>query len=401
MKNIAILNTVTEKSTGKIASGLYKYLKQKGYKTFFCYGRGSIVPEDGYYRIDSKAEVYFHALWTRLSGLRASVFATKRLLSFFEKENIDIVYVLNLNGYYLNSKLFFDYIIKKNIRLVYIMIDEFAFLGKCCYSGTCDGYLHGCSVKCPQQKDYPSSLIFNQANRYFAQKQNIYGRLRNSVFCAPEYVIKKAQASPLLGNCNLQILDECIDTDFYCPRDTEALRKRLGISAEKRIIVTVADMKIPRKGSGAFIKLAQLLQNEENLVFVHVGNDGKESPYREHFIPVPYVSDQNELAEYYSLADAFVFLSDDDTMPNTCLEALSCGSPLICFNVSGMPYLGDESVMTLVEYDDFQGLCEVVRTCPKKNERIISQCRQYALGRYDNKQYHKKLEELGTIDFVG
>ena len=97
------------------------------------------------------------------------------------------------------------------------------------------------------------------------------------------------------------------------------------------------------------------------------------------------------MVEYYSLADLFVFPSLADTMPNACLEALACGSPLLCFNVSGMPYIGDESVMTLVEPENVVQMVDAICRITHKTQEIIDKCRNYALSRYDNQKYCEKL----------
>jgi glycosyltransferase involved in cell wall biosynthesis len=49
------------------------------------------------------------------------------------------------------------------------------------------------------------------------------------------------------------------------------------------------------------------------------------------------VPDESLLARIYSCADVFVLPSLEDNLPNTVLEAMSCGVPVAGFDVGGMP----------------------------------------------------------------
>ena len=81
-------------------------------------------------------------------------------------------------------------------------------------------------------------------------------------------------------------------------------------------------------------------------------------------------------------------------MPNACLEALSCGSPLLCFDISGMPYIADETVMTLVEPKNVDQMVSAIVNTHKKTEQTIKISRDYAINRYDNQKYFSRLIEI-------
>jgi glycosyltransferase involved in cell wall biosynthesis len=58
-------------------------------------------------------------------------------------------------------------------------------------------------------------------------------------------------------------------------------------------------------------------------------------------VQLSLITSQTELAEVYSLADVFVTPSIEDNLPNTVMEALSCGTPVVAFNVGGIPEMVD------------------------------------------------------------
>lgn len=394
--SIAIINTVPDMSTGKIADGLLRYLKKQGETVYFCYGRGPRQANIDYYRIDYKIEVYIHATLSRLLGVQGaySKSATKRLIRFLKEKNVRTIYGISLHGYYLNTRMFFHYLGQNDINFVYIMIDEAPYLGKCCYSADCMNFQHGCG-NCPQIKEYPQSLFFDRSADMLKLKKMMYSELRHKVFVGPQYVIEKAKSSLLMKGIRTEIIDESIDLRTYYPRNTEQIRAELGLGDDKIILVCIAPSSYPRKGTRFFIELARKFENNSAYVFIHVGYTDSKNGLPNNYIAIGYEYDQDRLAQYYSLADLFIFPSLLDTMPNACLEAMACGSPLLCFNISGMPYIADDTTATFVEAGNVSQMFDVVKKISKKTYKTIEICRKYAESRYDNQIYCEKLYQCG------
>lgn len=399
MKNVAIVNVMPNKSTGLISGNLYKSLVAKGYNPLFAYAYGSesnLQLFNNRYKVGSSFENRLHKLLALITGLQGyfSIFATWRLLKFFSKSQIDTVYILNIHQWYINERMLLNYIAKNNLALVYIMIDEYAFLGRCCFSLGCDRFTTGCG-HCPSLKDnYPPTWFFDRSAQIFKMKQKVYSKLNRAVFVSPECQIIQSRKSPIMNGKRTEIVDEGIDVSVYVPKDTTGLKKSLGISDDKIVLLSAAPFSDPRKGCEYFLKLAFEFENDERFVFVHVGFDVDNIETPKNFIKVGYVYDQDKYAEYLSLGDLLIFLSFADTLSNTCMAALACGTPLLCFNISGMPYLGDSSVLTLVEPKNVEQLKQVVDKTRKKSKEKISICRNYAESRYDQKKYNEKLIAL-------
>ena len=49
------------------------------------------------------------------------------------------------------------------------------------------------------------------------------------------------------------------------------------------------------------------------------------------------LQDEISMALVYAAADVFVAPSLEDNLPNTVLESLSCGTPVVAFDIGGMP----------------------------------------------------------------
>ena len=393
--NIAIINTCDWGSTGKIAIGLQNYLNSKSIKVLFCYGRGEIRDDDERFCFNNKIEVWMHYLDKCITGRlnNSSKSATKRLISKLRKSGVKCIYIVNLHGCIISEKIFFDYLIKDQIHVVYIMADESAFLGNCTYRAGCEYYLYGCK-QC-RQLNTIQNMMWHASERSYNLKQEAYRQIKNIIFVGPEFVVKCARTSPLMKSKDFQIIDEAIDVKTNRPVNSENLRKELKIPDNKIILVCVAPYSYSRKGVKYYVEAARQLEEDDRYVFVNVGYDKKDKSGLPHnYIPVGYVNNQQKLREFYSMADLFVFPSLQDTMPNACLEALACGSPLLCFDISGMPYMADRTVMKLVEAKNVGQMVEAIKETKKKTQQIIDTCRKYALKRFDNQNYYEKLVNI-------
>ena len=57
--------------------------------------------------------------------------------------------------------------------------------------------------------------------------------------------------------------------------------------------------------------------------------------------PLGYTSDTNRIVDVYNACDVFVLPSLSENLPNTIMEAMSCGVPCVGFNVGGIPEMID------------------------------------------------------------
>jgi len=397
MKNIAIINTCNFGSTGKIGLSLLDNFRKRDYNAYFFYGRErNRSNNENAYLFEEKFEAKIHVVLGQIFGLSDyfSPIATHRLVSMLRERDIDTVYMISPHGFYLNENIFYDYIEKDGIHLVYAMIDEYTYLGKCAYEPKCEKY-KTCQGKCPDKKKYPASLTFDTCSLFLKRKARNYQRA-TPLFVGPQFLLDRSEHAYLRQFMTMKPIDLGIDLSMYCPRNARDIRSELGIQPNQKVILFVGSKL---KGSLAFTQMAQAFRDNKEYVFVHVGyreptTDGLPSNY----IPISFVKEDKDVALYYSMADLLVYPSMADTMSNTCLEALACGTPILIYNISGMPYLIDETVGTIVPPGDIDALVEVVKQTPQKSQKMIETCRSYAEKRYDNNLYIDKLIQYTLED---
>ena len=82
-----------------------------------------------------------------------------------------------------------------------------------------------------------------------------------------------------------------------------------------------------------------MVDNQKNIELVVFGKTtdkfSEQVPSQVHILN--YVSNNETLVNLYNAADVFVHPSLDENLPNTIMEALACGLPVVAFQTGGIP----------------------------------------------------------------
>jgi glycosyltransferase involved in cell wall biosynthesis len=273
------------------------------------------------------------------------------------------------------------------------MWDEYAMTGACSFVFDCNKYESQCKA-CPHKRDYPISWIFDTSRVLQAKKKHAYA-MDNIAFVAVPYTARCAKRSYLLHDKKIYSADEAVvQKNISYPRDTTELRKELGIPADNKVILNVCVYPEERKGGKYYLETARKCLGHKDISFVHVGFMGDKSECPDNYIPIGFEKDQNRMAAYYSLADLFVCTSFAETQPNTCLEALSCGTPICGFNISGIPTCADPPYGEYVEPRDTDALKDIICARKKKTHNEMLAVVEYARSRFSSEEYNRKLRSI-------
>jgi glycosyltransferase involved in cell wall biosynthesis len=92
------------------------------------------------------------------------------------------------------------------------------------------------------------------------------------------------------------------------------------------------------------------------------------SAFRTHYLG--QFSDDESLALLYSAVDVFVAPSREDNLPLSVQESLACGTPVVAFNVGGMPdMIRHQSNGYLVDPYDSEDLAAGIAWCIREERR--------------------------------
>ena len=111
---------------------------------------------------------------------------------------------------------------------------------------------------------------------------------------------------------------------------------------------------------------------------------------------LPEITNQNLLAQFYSLADVFAICSKRENFPTTCIEAQCCGTPVVGFDTGGTKETSVYSENDFVPYGDLAALKTRVENVLKRDTSDVSSkaCEMYSKENMA-KQYLEEYDKDG------
>ncbi len=230
----------------------------------------------------------------------------------------------------------------KKIPVLLTLHDAWLLSGHCAHSFECERWKTGCG-HCPDLSIYPS--ILRDATAYnWLRKQEIYAKSKLYVSTPSRWLMDKVQQSMLApAILESRVIPNGIDMNVFKPGDKESARMKLGIPPHAKILLFSAK-GIQRNRWKDYETMVHSVAKaaeesyDENLLFIALGEKApsqKIGRARVQFIP--YQEDPKTVPCYYQAADIYIHASRADTFPNSVIEALACGIPVIATAVGGIP----------------------------------------------------------------
>ncbi|SDN44385.1 methyltransferase, FkbM family [Desulfonauticus submarinus] len=305
--------------------------------------------------------------------------STNQISNILEVKEADILHFHWIAGT-VNLAKEVDFL--KTKKIVWTLHDMNPFTGGCHYSNGCEKYKEMCG-KCPLLGSDREQDI---SRKIWEQKREIYKQLDITVVAPSKWLAECAKNSSLFKNYPVHIIPYGLPLDTFKPYDKNKLRNLVNIKRNDFVVLFGAD-SISNKRKGIKFLLDTLvhlkaLQKKESIVLAVFGrNTEVVSQLGFPVISFGYVEDESQLAQIYSLADVTIVPSLEDNLPNIVLESLACGTPVVGFEVGGIPD------MIKHKYNGFlappkssEGLLEGILWAiaqKKYNQNIINNCREF------------------------
>jgi hypothetical protein len=146
----------------------------------------------------------------------------------------------------------------------------------------------------------------------------------------------------------VDVIPYSIDTGVFSPGEKAPARQELGVPVEGTYLLFVADnVGEKRKGMRFLLEALQALMADRDSRDVLEKNGfailclGRPSGELEQF-PIKvhslgFINNDQKVAQAYTASDFFALPSLEDNLPNTVMEALACGRPVVAFHAGGVP----------------------------------------------------------------
>lgn len=370
MKVLQINCVYGEGSTGKITRDIHTALLAHGDQSVVLCGRrgkrelpyiNTIVPE-WYAKLN-----HFQACITGVV-YGGCLLSTEKIKRIIRKENPDIVHLQCINGFFCNIFRLLEFLKQSGMITVLTLHAEFMYTANCSHAGRCDQWINGCQ-KCPERKAKLHSLLLDRTSESWKRMHAVYKNWdKLHVVACSEWIAARALQSGEMARRDVRIIRNGIDnTAVYYPQNDayNRVQKVYRLPHNKKYVLYVSPGFSHLKGFDLLVDLIKQCEDEA-LHFLLVG--GEAELELSNTTVIGSVSDQHMLADLYSASDAMVVCSRNDTYPTVCLEATSCGTPVVAFDVGGVRETIKEGMGEVVPLGDIAGmkqkLLEVVKSRP-------------------------------------
>ncbi|MGQ0810071.1 MAG: glycosyltransferase family 4 protein [Nitrospiraceae bacterium] len=281
--------------------------------------------------------------------------------------------------------------------VIWRLADMNALTGGCHYDHECGRFLTGCGL-CPQL----GSLDANDLSRTVWRRKFEVFRMcdphKLHIVALCRWMAEQVQHSPLLGKFPVTIIPNGIDLQEFAPRDPRLARELLGIPQETCVVLfTSDDVNNRRKGLALLFEALSGLDRTSNLLLVSVGSGRPAIGDQFPSLHLGHI-DYRWLSLVYSAADVFVIPSLQDNLPNTVLESMACGTPVVGFAVGGIPdMVRHEMTGLLVPPFDVRALRAAIMTVvqnPARRYEMAGHCRRVAVEEYSLDRQARRYSEL-------
>ena len=292
----------------------------------------------------------------------------------------------------------------KDKPIVWTLHDSWPFCGVCHYFFDCDNYQKECGC-CPSLS---SNDTYDLSHTVWVKKRKIYERLNLQIVTPSQWLGECAEKSSLLGRFPITVIPNCIDTFVFRPLKEKEISPKWKTLQEKRgekpLVLYGAMNATTDKIKGFSYLLSALMALEEQrggnrfemVVF------GTDKPLDEVMTSIPihyvgYVNDEEDMVSLYNLASAMVVPSLTENLSCTIMESLSCGTPVVAFNIGGNGDMIDHQQNGyLARGRDSQDLSQGILWCLENNKdgQLSKNARQKVMDNFTPEVVGEKYANL-------
>ena len=216
----------------------------------------------------------------------------------------------------------------------------------------------------------------------------------------------------------ITVVHNGVDTNLFYPElDGAAVRRELGIP-DDHLVVGHMGRVTPWKGQHYLIEaFAHIADRNPNVTLLLAGapvfdNDSYQRRllrmvarlgFKER---VKFAGYRHDTARVLAAMDVFAFTSvEKDTSPLALLSAMSCGLPIVAFDIAGVRELmADEDQFRLAPVEDVDALGRVlseVLSDQSLRQRLGAAARQQAMAEFNLAKYAERIEQVFRVAVQG
>ena len=273
--------------------------------------------------------------------------------------------------------------------IVWTLHDMWAFTGGCHYDEGCEKYIKECG-NCPQ---LGSNKENDLSRRIWQRKKEAWKNLDITIVTPSRWLAECARSSSIFRGKSVEVIPYGLDTEIYKPSNKILAREKLSLPVDKKLILFggINASSDSRKGFQHLEPALKKLAEEKFAGTAELVIFGSSEPVKrpDFALKANYMGTINEdsnLAMLYSAADVFVAPSVQDNLPNTVMESISCSTPVVAFDMGGMPDMVEHKkngyLAKPFDTNDLAGGIEWILEDSERNKKLGEAAREKALREY-------------------
>jgi len=223
--------------------------------------------------------------------------------------------------------------------VVWTSYDMWPICGAEHYAGDCTRYIDG--YRLDNRPEGESG--FDLTRWAWERKRSAWGNLENvTTVVATNWLADCFRKSVLFRDAKIEIIPHGIDHQIFKKIDKRFARHVLNLPQDTQLILfgAMGGTGLHRKGFQYLVPALQMLKDKglSQTTQLVVFGTSTPDPRLDFGFDVSYLGhlDSYSLALAYAAADVFAMPSMEDNLPLTVLEALSCATPVVSFDIGGM-----------------------------------------------------------------
>ena len=308
--------------------------------------------------------IFFHLHFSRKHLFEIDIANTGTdITSLPEFQEADVIHLHWINQGMLSLKGI-QKILNSGKPVVWTMHDIWPATGICHLTLGCSSFKSSCK-NCKYLPGNGSS--HDLSARTWKRKKQMLDKCSVFFVACSRWLQGEAKQSALLKDLRVESIPNPIDTHIFLDSSKRSARERLNLPQDRNLVLFVSQrVTNVNKGMDYLIEAFRLLKEQhqefaEKTEVVILGGHAEEITGRLPFKvwPLGYVSDSGTIVDVYNASDVFVLPSLSENLPNTIMEAMSCGVPCVGVKVGGIPEMIDHQENGYVaEFKDIDDLAK-------------------------------------------
>jgi glycosyltransferase involved in cell wall biosynthesis len=181
-------------------------------------------------------------------------------------------------------------------------------------------------------------------NRWTWQRKRKHWQRPMHIVTPSQWLANCVRESALMRDWPAYVVANPIDTERWKPMEQSLARELLGLPADVPLLLfgSHGENLAHHKGFDLLLIALGHLRDDPRVRGMELVVFGQRAPQKPPNLGFPihytgYLHDDLSLRALYSAADAIVIPSRQDNLPNTGVEAHACGTPVIAFDIGGLP----------------------------------------------------------------